>query len=748
METTDDRPRGLRLRELVFGAVVLVGFSAVVLQLHDVQIVRGAEFRDKSRENFFQEKRIAHDRGEIVDRRGRVLVANRPALNVHVTPAFLPKARRLVDRLGRVVGLDREERQLVATALLKTAEERGPPILLARELAAAEVERLTDELRELEIPVRGVPIVETEAADGEARYAAYLDPEHFPSEPRVYRRLAEALGLSPREAEAFERRTQRATGLERYREILVRSDISAEMGERLFAEIELGELPGVTAEAATARQYRHGRLAAHLLGYVNELTPQELEARRDVGYHLGDVIGRRGVERTFEDDLRGVDGYETVVVDSKGRPQGSRFAESLRGTFGEREPPRAGNRVVLTLDLELQAAAERAFKETAGAIVVMEVHTGRLLVVTSTPSFDPNLVSGYFDPREKARLDAMNDLRPWRFRAIQDQYAPGSTFKPITLLAALRRHEVGPHDHATCVGAFLLGTTRFRCWNDRGHGAVDGPWALAKSCDVYFYQLGNRMGLDPIASEAFDLGFGRKTGIAIDGESDGIMPTEAWYNQKVPEGYTRGAAVNASIGQGAVTSTPLQLAVAYAALANGGTVFEPQVALRVEAFDGKAVREFPPRIVRRVEAAPDDWALVREGLRRVVNDAGGTAYAKRLADLAVSGKTGTAQVARMEKRVKSSELAWAVRDHAWFAAFAPSEAPEIAIVVFVEHGGGGSSVAAPIAMAVADAWNRQRQGRPQLDDPLGAVLALAKSRGGFVPVVAPVDTSSTGGRLD
>jgi hypothetical protein len=180
---------------------------------------------------------------------------------------------------------------------------------------------------------------------------------------------------------------------------------------------------------------------------------------------------------------------------------------------------------------QLEAAAERAFKETAGAIVVMEVHTGRLLVVTSTPSFDPNLVSGYFDPREKARLDAMNDLRPWRFRAIQDQYAPGSTFKPITLLAALRRHEVGPHDHATCVGAFLLGTTRFRCWNDRGHGSVDGPWALAKSCDVYFYQLGNRMGLDPIASEAFDLGFGRKTGIAIDGESDGIMPTEADINQ-------------------------------------------------------------------------------------------------------------------------------------------------------------------------------------------------------------------------
>ncbi|MFO0726951.1 MAG: penicillin-binding protein 2 [Myxococcota bacterium] len=716
------------LRNLFIAVLILGSFSAVLVRLWDVQIARGAEFQEKSRENFFQIQRILHDRGEIVDREGRVLVANRPSLNVYVTPAFLPKTRAIIERLGRTVGLDKSEAQAAALSLVRSADEEGPPILLARDVEASRIDELRRRMAELELPLMAVPVIEIEGG-----YQVYLDPEHFPSEPRIYRRIRQVLELGDKEFDLFARRASRATGLERYREILVRSDVSPEVGERLLAEIELGDLPGVTVQAATARSYRMGLLAAHLLGYVNELTPQELEARKDTGYRLGDVIGRRGVERAYEEDLRGVDGSETVVVDSKGRPQASQLAAQLKGEFGEREPPRAGNRVVLALDLDLQRAAEAAFtRGESGAVVVLDVKTGGILAVTSTPSFDPNLVSGYFDPREKERLDSMVELRPWRFRAIQDQFAPGSTFKPVTLLAALRKKATTERESVNCPGAFTLGSTRFRCWKDSGHGPVAAVDALMRSCDVYFYTLGNRIGLDAIAAMGFDLGFGKKTGIVIDGESDGIMPTEAWYNQSVPEGYTRGASVNAAIGQGAVTVTPIQLAVAYATMANGGTVFEPQVALRIEAFDGSAVREFQPKSRRVVEFPPGELELVREGLRRVVNNPSGTAYIRRLKDMEVAGKTGTAQVAHMTKRVKSMELPKPMRDHAWFAAFAPATAPEIAVVVMVEHGGGGSAVAAPIAMLVADAWHKKQVARGRMVDgaklPL-EMLALADDEG-------------------
>lgn len=715
--------RHLEPRDVAFAAVVFFGFAVVVYQLYHVQIARGDEYLEKSRENFFQLRRLAHDRGEIVDREGRVLVANRASLDVSVTPAFLPPVKRIVSSLGAEAGLDKARRTALASAFLRTASDGGPSILLARGLGRARVDRVLSRARELELPRLAVPVID----EGGETFAVYLDPAQLPSEPRVFAQLRSVLKLSDREYDVFVRRATQARGLDRYRDVLVRSDVTPEMGERLFQRIELGELPGVTVQQSTAREYRWGLTAAHLLGYVNELTPAELESRKAEGYHLGDVTGRRGVERAFEEDLRGVDGSETVVVDSKGRPQEGRLATRLKGDFGERMAPQAGNRVVLTLDLDLQRAAEQAFTSTAGAVVVLDVHTGRVLALTSTPTFDPNLVSGYFDPREKARLDGMGALRPWRFRAIQDHFAPGSTFKVVTVLAAMADGHTHAADSVSCRGAFTLGSTRFRCWKDAGHGVVDPIDSMAKSCDVYYYTLGNRLGLNPIAHMGSMLGFGKRSGIGLDGESEGIMPDEAWYDAKLPEGYTRGAAVNASIGQGAVTVTPIQLAVAYAAIANGGTVYEPQVALRVEAFDGSAVREFEPKVVRRVSFAPGALELVREGLKRVVNHPTGTAYAKRLPDLEVSGKTGTAQVARMGKRVKSSELPYALRDHAWFAAYAPSESPEIAIVVMNEHGGGGSSAAAPIAMAVVKAWHTkrlsQRAGVPARGDAVGAAGA-------------------------
>jgi penicillin-binding protein 2 len=728
-DSARDERSASTIRDLVCAAVVLAGFSIVILRLWTVQIAQGEDFAEKSRENFVQLKRIEHDRGEIVDREGKLLVANRPSLNVYLSPAFLPPAKRMIQQLGGVAGLSTDEARGLTVALARSAAEEGPPILLARDLGEPQIAAIRRIQDKLDLSPLAVPIIELEGEE-EARYAAYLDPQYFPTDAKIYLRLRELLDLNPKEYTLLRRRASRARGLERYRELLIRHDLPPDLAEPLLHEIELGDLPGVAIRGAQTRDYRHGRMAAHLLGYVNELTPGELDQLRDQGYRLGDLIGRRGVERTFEEDLRGVDGVETVVVDSKGRPQESRFAQQLEGEFGEREPPKAGNRVVLAIDRDLQLAAERAFNGKAGAVVVLDVHTGELLTMTSTPSFDPNLVSGYFDPRERRRLKEIEEFRPWRFRAIQDHFAPGSTFKVVTTIAALSRKVTTESEGVGCSGAFRLGSTRFRCWKDSGHGRVDAVSAIQKSCDVWFYTMGNRMGLDPIASTAFDLGFGRKTGIALDGESEGIMPTEAWYNQRLAEGYTRGAAVNASIGQGAVTVTPIQLAVAYAAIANGGTVFEPQVALRIEAFDGSAVRVFPPHVIRKVEIPPDVLATVREGLRRVVNDPGGTAYAKRLKEMEVAGKTGTAQVAAMGKRIKSADLPYNLRDNAWFAAFAPASDPQIAIVVMNEHGGGGSSTAAPIAMEVARAWREKRVSRGELGAHEGERLELLAVGGG------------------
>jgi penicillin-binding protein 2 len=693
-------------RAIVMAVVVVLAFSVVVARLWSIQIQQGEDFRDKSLNNFIQFKRLEHARGEILDREGRVLVTNRPSLNVYVTPAFFPDTKRMVQRLGVTVGLDKLQIEDVSEALNEAVRAQKTAIMLARGVSAAQARAVRKLQDDLEIALEAVPIIAMPAggpAAEEPRYVVYLDPAHFPSTTRILRRLRDLLDLGDKDMKLLRRRIARARGLDRYLDIIVRRDVPPDAEGTLSLLVQLGELPGVTVRRANAREYPHGTMAAHVLGYVNELSPNELEERRAQGYRLGDAIGRRGVERTFEDELRGTDGRETVVVDSKGRSQRSRLADALMKDVGVFEPPTPGNRVVLTLDLDMQRAADAAFQGKAGAVVMLEVKTGRILAMTSTPSFNPQFLSGYFDPVEKKRLDAMSALKPWRFRAIQDFFAPGSTFKVVTALAALKAGVTHATERINCPGAFRLGNVRWRCWKESGHGPTDLPLSLARSCDVYYYTMGARLGLNPIAQMGRDLGFGDVTQIPLAPESKGIMPDERWYARR--EGYTLGAAVNASIGQGAVSVTPLQLAVAYGAIANGGTVYRPQIALRIETYDGRESREVPPEAVRRLAVPPEHLAIVREGLRQVVNEPFGTAYYRRSKLLAVSGKTGTAQVARMgAQRVKSADQDWEVRDHAWFAAIAPSEAPEIAVVAFVEHGGGGSSMAAPVAMATIDAW--------------------------------------------
>jgi penicillin-binding protein 2 len=565
--------------------------------------------------------------------------------------------------------------------------------------------------------------------------------------------LGTLVGLTEEELRQASDEVASKRGLDRFQPIVVKRDLTAEEVEAIEAERSIFHLDGVSIIEGRRRTYPNGKLAAHLLGYVKEIDAPQLEAERARGnprrYALGDFIGRDGIERTHEKDLRGVDGFEKTVVDAKGRRQQDLYMRQLLGEQG-RVAPQPGRNVFLTIDLELQKRAEAAFDGQAGAVVVLDVRSGEVLALVSVPTFDPNLVAGLLGKEEKARLDA-DPLKPWVNRAISGQYAPGSTYKVVTGLAALVNGQTTPRDKVRCPGSFRLGRGTWRCHKDSGHGLVDMRAAFKVSCDVYFYTMGNRVGIDGMAAIARAFGFGSRTGIRLRNEQPGLVPDEAFHDRvdAATGGYQRGMAINTSIGQGSVLSTPLQLALAYAAIANGGTVFEPRLVGRIESADFRVVRRFLPRahLLRgEEEAIAADWdgpvrrqvrgegplvieemqavaraqvavkrdhlAAVREGLHAVTNEPGGTAYWRRSRRVSMAGKTGTAQVVRLGRdRLKPDEVDYFERDHAWFAAYAPAEEPRIAVVALNEHSGHGSSRAAPIAVRVIDAWVELEEAR-------------------------------------
>jgi penicillin-binding protein 2 len=440
---------------------------------------------------------------------------------------------------------------------------------------------------------------------------------------------------------------------------------------------------------------------SHVLGYMNEITQEELDKRAtggDTTYRLGDYIGRRGLERFYEQKLRGVDGWRKEVVNARGEslPELSR----LLGEQERRKEPTRGADLQLSIDLRLEEEAERIFPGRAGAVVVVEVNTGFILAMLSRPGYDANMMSGRVSPAEMAKL-FKDPLQPMVFRPVAQHYSPGSTFKVVTALAALRSGQFTAKNTVSCPGGYRMGSRFWRCWQDRGHGVVWAKTALQHSCDTYYYHVADVLGLDPIARVGQELGLGQPTGIGVVAEVPGIMPTSEYHDRVTPGGYTKGMALNAAIGQGDDNVTPLQLALLYATIANGGTLYKPQLVRRIIGIDGKVKEELQPVVARQVEIDPEQRAVVVDALSAVVNEVGGTAYRSRLPDLLVAGKTGTAQVRALGAvRVKKENMDYFERDHAWFASFAPADTPEIAVVVLNEHGGHGASDAAPIATAL------------------------------------------------
>jgi len=524
----------------------------------------------------------------------------------------------------------------------------------------------------------------------------------------VLSRLATMLSLSQDEIERSRAQLRNAKKLERFQPFTVKVDIAREALDQYLASQM--ELLGVDVVATPHRNYRYTNFGGHLIGYMNEAGPDELTKLNDDvlrtgsgqgAYRLGDYVGRRGLERKFERDLRGIDGKERVPVDAKGRRKDD--ADQLIPAALRLERSQPGKNLVLSLDWRLQELAEKTFPATAGTVLAMDARTGFILALVDRPSPDPNKMSGRINGAELAAIRS-DPLQPELFRAVQQHYHPGSTFKALTAIAALEEGVYKPNTTIFCPGHFRMGSHTWRCDKEAGHGAVDFTHALGASCDVFFYEAGARLGADPIAKWANAFGMGVQTGFDVAGEVWGVIPDVAWHDRHIPGGYQKGMPVNLAIGQGDVNVTPMQQLVFYGALATG-ILWKPQVVLRVEDADGRVVQEFAPQERGRPQIQRSTREAVMKGLLAAVNEPFGTAYGSRLKDVVMAGKTGTAQVVKMgARRLRASQVSYFERDHAWFVAFAPAEDPEIVVVVLNEHSGFGSANAAPTASAVVKYW--------------------------------------------
>jgi len=518
---------------------------------------------------------------------------------------------------------------------------------------------------------------------------------------RTYRTLE---ALLQREPGSVADRVGSPRGRRRFQPVRVEGDLDRD--ELARVESHLFAMSGVVTDLQPRRHYPSKELAAHALGTIGEIQQRQLEQREYADYRPGERIGQTGVERIAQQALRGRAGGLNEIVDVAGR---------VVGVQGEIRPVRGGS-VQLTLDVDLQRAAEAAFlpdvmgeRPHIGALVAMDVHQGDVLALVSKPSFDPNDFAGGIDAETWASLTG-DRRKPLQNRAISGQYPPGSTYKAIVAAAALEEGLTDPERRIFCPGHFRLGRRTYRCWKRAGHGWVDLHKSLVESCDVYYYTLGLELGIDRLAYFARGFFLGRKTGIALPQEMPGLVPTSAWKERRFKEPWVRGETVSAAIGQGFNLTTPLQVAVLYAAIANGGTVLRPRLLLRVADEDGR-LRDGPaPERLATVPIDPAHLATVRSALEGVVADRHGTGGRSRVPGVRVAGKTGTSQVVSLKhtEGLADDEIAFELRDHAWFAAFAPAEAPEIAVVAFVEHGSHGSSAAAPVVQKVLARYFEKR----------------------------------------
>lgn len=511
-------------------------------------------------------------------------------------------------------------------------------------------------------------------------------PQEVTDKEALLTLLSNLLGLDRAEmAERWEKNKGRA----KYYPIVLASNITRDHVE--IVEENRLRLPGVEIEMKPVREYTSGQLAAHLLGYIGEVSEKEMNAKGFEDYNPGDYVGKNGIERALEKELHGGDGGRQLEVDARGR---------VLRTISESYPT-VGNSVVLTIDAGVQKQAERAFGEQAGAAVAMDVNSGEILAFVSNPGFDPSLFSGKL-PADVWQGYLDDKRHPLENKALSGQYPPGSTFKMITALAGFQNNIINESTTINCTGSYDLGTSTFKCWNKKGHGATNIRKSLRESCDVYYYQLGEKLGVDKIAAAAQAFKLGTPLGIELLNERSGLIPTAEWKQKRFGKRWYHGETLPVAIGQGAVLLTPIQLASMISTVANEGTIYRPHLVKRIVDADGKTLQETRTEVIGTASFSKESFRLVKEGLLAVVNEPGGTGAMARQYDVKVAGKTGTSQVVKL--RDSKSGTPYQYRDHALFVAFAPFEKPEIAVAVVVEHGEHGGSAAAPIAGRILRAY--------------------------------------------
>jgi penicillin-binding protein 2 len=621
----------LRLRFLAVRAVILGTLLVFAARLWQLQIVRGLEFQIRADRQRFRVETIEAPRGVLYDRNGELLVSNIPKFTVSVVWAGLPERAEVrepvLERLSSLLGI---------------------PV----SSDAAPVASLHD--------VRDVQVVD-EPTDLEKLLAKAKERplEPYPLASNVDRQLA------------------------------------------FIVLEELPYLPGVTVEVRATRHYLDGPHFAHILGYLWRMPHEEFDYYRSLpgsDYTSNDFVGYAGLERTMEAELRGRRGRRHVEVDVWGREVDVLAVE----------PPEPGHSLVLTIDRDLQLQTEQFLRQgmlaaqgDSAVAIVMSPRTGEILALVSLPTYDNNLFA-------QGMTESFAGLRqdpglPMFNRAIAGQYSPGSTFKIVPAAAGLQEGVVDRHTTFRCDGIMTLETQDqwlFYCWirkHNIGHGHLDMLGALAQSCNIYFYQMTGGyedfrgLGLDGLSHYARMFGFGEPTGIELSGEAKGLVPSATWKRLNLGGIWTTGDTYNASIGEGYVLSTPLQMLNALAAVGNGGTLYRPQLVREIVDADGHIIQPFTPQVIRHLDVSPEVLATVQEGLRLAVSD--GTAPRANLPEVAVAGKTGTAEYGTPDER-------GILPTHAWFGAYAPADDPEIAVLVFVEGGGSGSSTAAPIAAQI------------------------------------------------
>lgn len=542
------------------------------------------------------------------------------------------------------------------------------------------------------------------------RFDVVVIPQYLQNRQETLTRLAEIVDMN---IEDIENRLQRLRRQARYLPITIKRNLSLE--EVAIIETENATMPGVMVTTFISREYVDNEMGSHAIGYISEISREQLpryRKRDNFPYKIGDFIGQSGIEEEYDLYLRGEDGHEFVEVDALGRMKRQLQADELFSGIQNR-PAKPGNNLRLTIDRDMQLMAHKRLYEEdrVGAAVAVKVHTGEIMTMVSYPSYNPTRFSRGITHEYWEQL-RNNPKNPMIDRSIQEHYPPGSTFKTFAAIAALEENILDPHEEIFCPPTFRLGTRVYHDWKRSGHGYTDMIKSLRESVDVYYYKLATQLDIDVLAKYARDFGFGRRTGIRQPREIPGLIPTRDWKLKRFGEEWQLGETLSCIIGQSYVLATPLQLALAYAAIANRGTLYRPYLVKEVFNNSGEVIKKMEPEVVSVLDYSDETFDIIKQGLYEVVNERTGTAWWSRGRGIRMAGKTGTSQVRSMtptELFTRCQELEYFDRHHGLFVGYAPAYDPQVVVAVVVEHGCSGSGSAAPVARDILTTYMQKYQ---------------------------------------